>query len=452
MPPNTQDNTNPLGNLKRTHYSNQLTPDLDGQQVTIMGWVQRMRRLSKLTFLIIRDREGLTQCTLHHAKTNSTLMETIEKLDNEFAVAIVGQVKREKQARRGIEVIPEQIVVVNDAPPTLPLDTSGKVEADMATRFDHRVIDLRRIEAQLIFKIQHFTVAHMRQFLEAQGFREIHTPKIVATATEGGADLFELKYFEKPAFLAQSPQFYKQLCLVAGFDRVYEVAPVYRAEKHNTPRHLNEYTSFDYEMAWIRNEEDVMELEEQMLKDTFQSVKDQCSKELAKLQIEIQVPKLPIRRIEFSEAVNILRSEGLEIASNEDMTSEGEAALGDYVKRETGEEFYFLTKFPAAIRPFYTMPLESDPTITRGFDLIYRGIEVTTGSQRIHRYDMLLAQLKAAGLDPKPFMFYIEPFKYGAPPHGGLAIGIERLTMQMLGYSNIREACLFPRDRTRLVP
>jgi aspartyl-tRNA synthetase len=452
MSPNKQVNTNPLNELKRTHYSNELTPDMDGQQVTIMGWVQRIRRLSKLTFIIIRDREGLIQCTLHHAKSNPELLETLEKLDNEFAVAIVGKVKKEKQARRGIEVTPEQIVIVNDAPPTLPLDTSGKVKADMATRYDHRVIDLRRIEAQLVFKIQHFTVSYMRQFLEAQGFREIHTPKIVATATEGGADLFEVKYFEKPAFLAQSPQFYKQLCLVAGFDRVYEIAPVYRAEKHNTPRHLNEYTSFDYEMAWIRSEEEVMELEEQMLKATFQALRKQCSEELTELEAEIQVPKLPIRRIEFSEAIEILHSEGLKISSDEDLSSEGEAALGDYVKRETGEEFFFLTKFPAAIRPFYTMPLESNPVITRGFDLIYRGIEVTTGSQRIHQYDMLLAQLKKTGLDPKPFMFYIEPFKYGAPPHGGLAIGIERLTMQMLGYANIREAVLFPRDRTRLVP
>jgi nondiscriminating aspartyl-tRNA synthetase len=438
--------------LKRTHYSNELSPEMEGQQVVILGWVQRIRKLSKISFLIVRDREGLTQCTLPHAKTTPALLSILDGLDNEYAIAVRGQVKQEKQARRGVELIPDKIMVVNTAPATLPLDTSGKVEADIATRFDNRVIDLRRHEAQLTFKIQHFTVAQMRQYLEVAGFREIHTPKIVATATEGGADLFRVQYFEKKAFLAQSPQFYKQLCLVGGFDRVYEVAPVYRAEKHNTPRHLNEYTSFDYEMAWIQDEEDVMQLEEQMLHEVFTAIKQEYTEELDQLKAEIQVPQLPIRRIEVREAIELLKGEGLNLPPDSDIPIEGEELLYQLVKKETGEEFFFLTRYPAAIRPFYTMPLESDLSLTRGFDLVYRGMEVTTGSQRIHQYEQLKAQLKAAGLKPKTFAFYLEPFKYGAPPHGGLAIGMERLTMQMLGYSNIREAVLFPRDRTRLVP
>ncbi|MFX0079274.1 MAG: aspartate--tRNA(Asn) ligase [Candidatus Hermodarchaeota archaeon] len=443
---------NPEMILKRTHYSNELSPEMEGQQVVILGWVQRIRKLSKISFLIVRDREGLTQCTLPHAKTAPELLSTLDSLDNEYAIAVQGQVKQETQARRGVELIPNKIVVVNTAPATLPLDTSGKVEADIATRFDNRVIDLRRLEAQLTFKIQHFTIAQMRQYLETAGFREIHTPKIVATATEGGADLFRVQYFEKKAFLAQSPQFYKQLCLVGGFDRVYEVAPVYRAEKHNTPRHLNEYTSFDYEMAWIQDEEDVMQLEEQMLQEVFTALKREFVEEFEQLKAEIQVPKLPIRRIEVREAIELLKAEGLDLPPDSDIPSEGEELLSQLVKKETGEEFFFLTRYPAAIRPFYTMPLESDPSLTRGFDLVYRGMEVTTGSQRIHQYEQLKSQLKAAGLKPKTFAFYLEPFKYGAPPHGGLAIGMERMTMQMLGYSNIREAVLFPRDRTRLVP
>lgn len=438
--------------LKRTHYSNELSPEMEGQQVVILGWVQRIRKLSKISFLIIRDREGLTQCTLPHAKTSPELLSILDSLDNEYAIAVQGQVKQEKQARRGVELIPDKLVVINTAPATLPLDTSGKVEADIATRFDNRVIDLRRLEAQLTFKIQHFTVAQMRQYLEAAGFREIHTPKIVATATEGGADLFRVQYFEKKAFLAQSPQFYKQLCLVGGFDRVYEVAPVYRAEKHNTPRHLNEYTSFDYEMAWIQDEEDVMQLEEQMLHEVFTALKQEFVEEFEQLKAEIQVPKLPIRRIEVREAIELLKAEGLDLPPDSDIPGEGEELLYQLVKKETDEEFFFLTRYPAAIRPFYTKPLESDPSLTRGFDLVYRGMEVTTGSQRIHQYEQLKSQLKAAGLKPKTFAFYLEPFKYGAPPHGGLAIGMERLIMQMLGYSNIREAVLFPRDRTRLVP
>ncbi len=417
-----------------------------------MGWVQRIRRLGKISFLIVRDREGFIQCTLPHGKTTPELLNLLDALDNEYAIVVIGQLKAEKQAQHGVEIIPSDIVIVNTAPATLPLDTSGKIEADMGTRFDNRVMDLRRPEAQLLFKIQHFTVSQMRQYLEAHGFREIHTPKIVATATEGGADLFEVKYFEKKAFLAQSPQFYKQLCLVGGFDRVYEVAPVYRAERHNTPRHLNEYTSFDFEMAWIQNEEDVMHLEEQMLQVVFKAVKKTCAEELKQLKKEIRVPKVPIPRIKVREALEMLRAEGFDLPPDADIPSEGEEKLHELVKQDTGEEFFFLTQYPAAIRPFYTMPLESDPSLTRGFDLIYRGMEVTTGSQRIHQYELLVKQLKAAGLNPKTFAFYLEPFKYGTPPHGGLAIGIERLTMQMLGYTNIREAVLFPRDRTRLVP
>lgn len=425
---------------------------MEGKRVTVMGHVQRIRPLGKLSFLIIRDREGLVQCILHHKRTDPQLLETLGMLDNEYAVAIVGRVKREEQARRGVEIVPERIIIINDAPATLPLDTSGKTKADIDTRLDHRVIDLRRNENQLLFKIQHFTISRMRRFLEGKGFREIHTPKIVATATEGGADLFHVKYFERDAFLAQSPQFYKQLCLVGGFDRVFEVAPVYRAEKHNTPRHLNEYTSFDFEMAWIRDEEDIMQMEEKMLKSTFTAVQKHCAEELEELGAEIRVPRLPIRRIEIKEAVKILRSEGLKTASDADISSEGEEILHQYVKRETGEDFYFLTRYPTSIRPFYTMPLESNPTLTRGFDLVYRGMEITTGGQRIHQYEMLVEKLKDAGLDPETFAFYIEPFRFGAPPHGGLAVGVERLTMQMLGYKNIRETCLFPRDRTRLVP
>ncbi len=443
---------NPLGRLRRTHYSSQLKPEMEGRRVTIVGWVQRIRPLGKISFLIIRDREGLTQCILHHKRTEPKLLEILEKLDNEYAVAVRGRVKREQQARSGVEIVPESIIIINDAPATLPLDISGKTKADIDTRLDHRVIDLRRHENQLLFKIQHFTISRMRRFLEAKGFREIHTPKIVATATEGGADLFSVKYFEQNAFLAQSPQFYKQLCLVGGFDRVFEVAPVYRAEKHNTPRHLNEYTSFDFEMAWIRDEEDVMQMEEKMLRTTLKAVQKYCVKELEQLDVEIQPPRLPIQRIEIKEAVKILRSEGLKTPSDTDISSEGEEKLHQYVKRETGEDFYFLTRYPTSIRPFYTMPLDSDPTLTRGFDLIYRGMEITTGGQRIHNYNLLVEKLKEAGLNPETFTFYTEPFRYGAPPHGGLAVGVERLTMQMLGYKNIRETCLFPRDRTRLVP
>jgi nondiscriminating aspartyl-tRNA synthetase len=295
-------------------------------------------------------------------------------------------------------------------------------------------------------------VRYAREFLEQNEFVEIHTPKIVAEATEGGANLFEIKYFERKAYLAQSPQFYKQLMLLAGFGRVFEIAPVFRAEKHNTRRHVNEYTSFDFEMAWINGIEDIMKMEENMLHHAFKKTARATTKELELLNVDLTIPKIPFKRMKFTRVIELLNAEGKEITINEDLDPESERLLGQIFPEKYGTDMVFITHYPTELRPAYTMPSLTDEGMTESFDLTYKGMEITTGGQRIHLYDLLVEKFKDKGFDPDAFSFYLDPFMYGAPPHGGLGLGVERLTMQLLGIANIREVTLLPRDRDRLTP
>ena len=326
------------------------------------------------------------------------------------------------------------------------------MDIDLDTRLNHRILDLRKPSVNAIFRIQHSLVRYAREYLEKNNFVEIHTPKIVAEATEGGANLFEIKYFEKKAYLAQSPQFYKQLMLLAGFGRVFEIAPVFRAEKHNTRRHINEYTSFDLEMAWISSVEDVMKVEEQMLHHSFEQTAKQCSREFELLNVDFKIPKIPFGRIKYADAIDLLNEYGKNLTISDDLDPESEQILGEVFPEKLGTNMVFITHYPLELRPAYTMPSLEDEGMTESFDLTYKGMEITTGGQRIHLYDLLVERFKAKGFDPDAFSFYLDPFKYGAPPHGGLGLGVERLTMQLLGLENIREAALLPRDRERLTP
>ncbi|MCK5302143.1 MAG: aspartate--tRNA(Asn) ligase, partial [Candidatus Thorarchaeota archaeon] len=328
----------------------------------------------------------------------------------------------------------------------------GKVDIDLDTRLNHRILDLRKPTVNAIFWIQHSLVRFAREYLEDNRFVEIHTPKLVAEATEGGANLFEVKYFEKKAYLAQSPQFYKQLMLLAGFGRVFEIAPVFRAEKHNTRRHINEYTSFDFEMAWIRDVDDIMKMEENMLHHSFKKTRAAMAEHLETLEVEIEVPKLPFKRIKYAEAVDLLNEVGKDLSITDDLDPEAERILGKIFPEKFSTDMVFITHYPLELRPAYTMPSMTDDGMTESFDLTYKGMEITTGGQRIHLYDLLVERFKAKGFNPDAFAFYLDPFKYGAPPHGGLGLGVERLTMQLLGIQNIREATLLPRDRDRLTP
>ena len=417
--------------------------DKIGQEVCVAGWVHEVRDLGGIKFVMLRDRKGLVQITFLKKKVNPELFESVSELGREYVIQVAGTVQQSDIASMGLEVLPTVVTILSAADSPLPLDPTQKVKADFDTRLNHRVLDLRSHNRRLIFHVKACLVAGFREFLETEEFCEVHTPKIVATGTEGGTELFPLQYFENKAFLAQSPQFYKQMLVGAGFERVYEVGPVYRAEEHNTVRHINEYTSLDLEFGFITDDKDIRILENRLLLYMHKKMERECEKALT--QLEVAIPAVPqtIPFLPFEEAMEIAGETG------HDLSPAGEKMVCDYSKESLDSEYVFVTAYPQEKRPMYAMP---DGDKTKSFDLLLRGMEVTTGGQRIHQYDLLVQKIKERGLNPDDFAFYLEVFKYGMPPHGGFAIGAERLTMQVLNLDNIREATFFPRDRTRLAP
>lgn len=445
------DKTEPINGWVRTHTTDKITPELQDEEVILMGWVHSIRDIGKLKFVMLRDERGMIQVTVPKKKVTPEVFEKVGKLSVESAIAVKGKVVAAKQAQRGVEIIPIELKILNKAE-RIPIDVEEKVDIELDTRLDNRILDLRKPRVKAIFDVQSTLVKYMRRFLEDNNFIEIHTPKIVAEATEGGANLFEIKYFEKRAFLAQSPQFYKQLMVIAGFGRVFEIGPVFRAESHHTRKHVNEYTSFDFEMAWIRSDDDVMKMEENMVSYALAKVKEEVPSALEILGVDFEVPKTPFKRVKYVEAIDLLNSKGKEISVGDDFDPESERMLGRIFKEKYGSDFVFVTSYPAPLRPPYTMPDPENEEFTLSFDLLFKGMEVTTGGQRIHIYPLLAEKFKQKGLNPADFKFYMEPFKFGAPPHGGLGLGIERFTMQLLNIPNIRECALLPRDRERLTP
>ncbi|RLF78063.1 aspartate--tRNA(Asn) ligase, partial [Thermococci archaeon] len=433
--------------MYRTHYSSQITEELNGKKVKVAGWVYEVKDLGGIKFVWLRDREGIVQITAPKKKVNEEIFLIIPKLNSEDVVAVEGVVNFTPKAKLGFEIIPEKIEILAKAESPLPLDPTGKVKAELDTRLDNRFIDLRKPEVMAIFKIRSNVFKAIREFFYQEGFVEIHTPKIIATATEGGTELFPMKYFERDAFLAQSPQLYKQIMMASGVDRVFEIAPIFRAEEHNTTRHLNEAWSIDAEMAFIENEDEVMQLLERLVAHAINYVREHNEKELKILNFELEEPKLPFRRITYTQALEILKDLGKEIPWGEDIDTEGEKLLGQYIKETYDEDLYFIYQYPSEAKPFYIMKYDEKPEISRAFDLEYRGVEITSGGQREHRYEKLKEQIAEKGLNVESFEFYLKAFRYGMPPHGGFGLGAERLLKQMLNLKNIREVILFPRDR-----
>ncbi|MEM0167666.1 MAG: aspartate--tRNA(Asn) ligase, partial [Thermoplasmatales archaeon] len=334
--------------------------------------------------------------------------------------------------------------VLNRSEAPLPLGVVDKIESDIETRLENRFLDLRRPEILSIFKIQSTISNAIRNYLVSKGFIEIHTPKIVAAATEGGTDLFPVKYFEKNAYLSQSPQLYKEIMMSAGFDRVFEIAPAFRAEEHNTPRHVNEFTSIDIEMSFV-DDEIAMDVLEDVIKTSRKSVIETNTRELDILNVNIPDTDYKFRRIPYSQYIKMAQDAGFNIKEGEDLSTPVLKAVGSRIR-----EFYFITRWPRALKPFYVEPY--DDQYSRGFDLQFGELEITSGAQRVHSPSVLVDNLKSKGLNPDSFRFYVDAFRYGMPPHAGWAIGLERLTMVFLNLQNIREATLFPRDRTRVTP
>lgn len=416
-----------------------------GEKILIKGWVHRVRKLKAITFIILRDRTGMVQCVV-----DNNFMD-ISSLKLESVISIIGLLKEGNNTLNPFEVLIENLEVLNEVEEELPIEINKKeLEVNLDTMLNNRVLSLRQEKKHSIFKIQGIIAEGFREFLAKQGFTEIFTPKIVAEGAEGGTDMFEIKYFENKAYLAQSPQFYKQMMVGAGYERVFEIGAVYRAEQHNTNRHLNEYISMDLEMGFIENEEDLMKLEESLLKYIFTKLENEGEKCLKILEVSLPEIKDTIPRLSFSNAIEILKNEYGKTDLEGDLDPESEKLICRYSKEKFGSEFLFLTNYPRRKRPMYTMPLGEEET--RSFDLLFRGLEITTGGQRIHSYNMLIENILYKGLTPENYQGYTNTFKYGMPPHGGLAIGLERLTAQLLGLSNVRETSLFPRDRTRLTP
>lgn len=414
-------------------------------EVKICGWIHRIRNLKKITFLIIRDRSGLVQCVF-----DNSLLQNIN-LRLEAVVSVQGIVKEGKNKFHDFEIQGENIEVISEVNQELPIEINGEnLDVNLDTMLNNRVLSLRHAKKNSIFRVQNVIVQAFRKFLKDNDFTEIFTPKIVSEGAEGGTELFEVKYFENKAYLAQSPQFYKQMMVAAGFERVFEVGQVYRAEEHNTNRHLNEYVSMDFEMGFIDDEQDVMNLEEKLLKYIFTEVSAKCADQLNLLEAEVPDMSISIPRIKLSEAIEILRSEYGKNDLQGDIDPEGEKFICKYVKEKYNSDFVFLTHYPRKKRPMYTMPEGEEET--HSFDLLFRGMEITTGGQRIHTFDKLVENMRYKGLNPDNYINYTSVFKYGVPPHGGLAIGLERITSQLLGLTNVREASFIPRDRTRITP
>ena len=411
-------------------------------EVEISGWTQNLRTMSTVLFIELRDVSGTVQGVLLK-KGNEELFETLKALPRESVLSITGQAVK-SQAKIGYEVQIKHLDILNRAETPLPLGVVDKIESDIETRLENRFLDLRRPEKLSIFKIQSTISNSIRNFFVNSGFIEIHSPKIVAAATEGGTELFPVKYFEKNAYLSQSPQLYKEMMMSAGFDKVFEVAPAFRAEEHNTPRHINEFTSIDMEMSFV-SDEGVMDVLENVVKTAYKAVADTNERELEILGVPKPNLDYRFRRITYSEYVQMANQKGIALNDGEDLSTQVLKTVGGGIK-----EFYFITRWPRELKPFYVQPY--DEKYSRGFDLQFGELEITSGAQRVHSPEVLINNLKRKGLNPDSFSFYVNTFKYGMPPHAGWAIGLERLTMVLLDIANIRETTLFPRDRTRVTP
>lgn len=432
------------------------TPNKVGETVTLAGWVSVRRDHGKLIFLVLRDRTGSVQLVI--PPDSATLFESAKDIRAEYAIQVTGIVKARpgkataENTPDAVEIEVKELTVLAKPNAELPIDISKTdLDLNLDTLLTHRTLALRNEKVQAIFRIYSEMLFAYSEALRKEGFLEIKTPKILSAATEGGANFFKIKYFDRDAYLAQSPQFYKQAAMSA-FERVFEVGVVFRAEPSFTTRHVTEYTGFDAEMGFIDSVEDVMAMLEKTMYAVMEYIGKTCSAELAKFGAS--VPKIvPIPRIRLSEAFEILKNEyNKVIPADEDIDSEGERLIGEYVKKQYDSDFVFLTHYPTAVRAFYSLPSPENPKLSESYDLLFRGLEIASGAERVHEYQMLVDILKARGLDPEQFKDYLDIFKNGAPRHGGWGLGSERIVQKLLGLETIKEAILYPRDVKRLAP
>jgi len=424
-----------------------------GQQVKIAGFVQTIRDQGSIKFLIVRDISGSVQVVI--TKSSPEAMKIAESLNLESVVEIIGLAKEEKQAPDGIEIQAEKIKILSLSAPELPIPVieKGQEETDQQIRLDWRWIDLRKPKKALIFKVWTFMEQAFREYWTQNDYIEIHSPKLMSVPSESGAELFEVKYFDRKAYLAQSPQFYKQMAMAAGFEKVFEVGPVFRANPSFTSRHDTEFTGYDVEISFIESHQEVLEEEQKVIRYVIEKLKERFGKEISAFYgRDLIVPKLPFPQVTMRQAKEILARLGVPSEKEGDLSPEEERKLSDYILEKEGHEFLFVTEYPIEVRPFYHMRLETNPKLTKSFDLLWSGLEITTGAQREHRYDVLVAQAKEKGLTLKPIQFYLNFFKYGCPPHGGFGLGPTRMLMKIFNIGNVREVTYLYRGVKRLEP
>ena len=433
---------------------NELKNHID-EEIEIQGFVDNVRNIKWVQFIVLRDTTGKIQVTIEKsAEENKKMVELVETLTNESTIKVKGKIiKNENVKLNGMEIIPTSIEVTSVSAPELPINYKDLENINLDTRLDYRFLDLRNEKNTLIFKVQSTLVRYMREYLYNNNFMEIHTPKLIGAASESGSEVFEVKYFDRLAYLAQSPQFYKQMAMSSGFERIFEVAPCFRAENSNTNRHATEFTSFDVEFSYINSFEDVMNLEAEMIAYGIKHTKEELGDKIKEVfGVDIVVPTLPFPKMTVAEIYKEIEERyGYTVDDSEktDLTTEAEKLVGKLAHDKYNHEYMFVTEFPAEKRPFYHMRDENG--ILQGYDLIWKGMEITSGAQREHRYDKLLKSVQEKGLG-EDVKFYLEFFKYGCPPHGGFAIGIDRLTMLILGIPTIKESEFLFRGPNRLNP
>jgi len=433
-----------MGDWRRTHYSSDVKPELDGSEVTLFGWVQEIRDLGALRFIILQDRDGTIQVTVLRKKTPAEVVSKSDLLQKRYSIVVKGTVKKTDMTQRGVEVLPNQIKILSTAE-NLPIDITGKTPANLEVCLDARALDLCLESNLAAFKIQHVAADTIRHYLVDRGFLEVHTPRIIGSATEGGTQLFPVDYFGRKAYLAQSPQLYKEE-LVLSLEKVFEIGPFFRAEESHTRRHLSEFVSIDIEEAFATTE-DVMQTLEQLMHHVCKTVNEKCVKELATLKYNLKVPELPFKRLSYDEILNELKKEGIEIPWGEDIPTPAFRTVG-----KLHPYFYFIVDWPTKSKAFYIQPREDKPDLCEGFDLMWKWIELVSGGARIASKDLLIQRLKEKELNPESFKYHLQAYDYGMPPHAGWAIGLERLTMMLTGIRNIRQVTLYPRDKFRLTP
>jgi aspartyl-tRNA synthetase len=428
-----------------------------GETIALRGFVHAVRNQKAVQFIILRDPTGLIQIVAERSEANSDLNKLIETLTREATVQITGVVVQNPNVKLGqLEVQLQALSIESMSNATLPIDLFGKTETEVDKRLDWRFLDLRQPQNQLIFQVQTTVEMAMREFWISNGFVEIHTPKIMGSPSEGGAELFTLDYFGQTASLAQSPQFYKQMAMAAGMERVFEIGPAFRADLSFTPRHSTEFTSVDMEMSWIDSHEDVMAFEESWLCHVLQAVREKHGKEITEtFGAEVMVPSLPFPKITMEEAQRLLEKQGYVPPAGTkkgDLDPQGERLLCEYARQQFGHEFIFITDYPVEVRPFYHMRKPEKPSETKSFDLLWKWMEITTGAQREHRYDVLVKQALEKGIELESIQFYLDFFKYGCPPHGGFGFGLARLLTALLNQKSIRDVVFLHRGPNRLIP